>query len=229
MSTTRACGGSCCTTTTTRRRNSSSGCSRPIFHMPHAEAFAIMMHVHQAGVGVAGIYSRATSPKPRSRPRSSWPSSTNTRCSSPWSPTGGAARMSRTPVPFAPDTLESIRRAFRVAVGSPARPGQPRAHAARADRGSAGARDPDALPRRPARRSDAISKRCSIARSRRCPARKPSSPNRRSASIASSSARWCTPPRRARSRSTAARCSCSCCRKRRATPRTSCASRASIG
>ncbi|HYE88298.1 MAG TPA: ATP-dependent Clp protease adaptor ClpS [Vicinamibacterales bacterium] len=29
-----------------------------IFHLPHAEAFAIMMHVHQRGVGVAGLYTR---------------------------------------------------------------------------------------------------------------------------------------------------------------------------
>ena len=29
-----------------------------IFHLPHAEAFAIMMHVHQSGVGVAGIFTR---------------------------------------------------------------------------------------------------------------------------------------------------------------------------
>ena len=29
-----------------------------IFHLPHAEAFTIMMHVHQAGVGVAGLYTR---------------------------------------------------------------------------------------------------------------------------------------------------------------------------
>jgi ATP-dependent Clp protease adaptor protein ClpS len=29
-----------------------------IFHLPHAEAFAIMMHVHQAGVGVAGLFTR---------------------------------------------------------------------------------------------------------------------------------------------------------------------------
>ena len=29
-----------------------------VFHMPHAEAFAVMMHVHQAGVGVAGLFTR---------------------------------------------------------------------------------------------------------------------------------------------------------------------------
>jgi ATP-dependent Clp protease adaptor protein ClpS len=29
-----------------------------IFHLPHAEAFAVMMHVHQAGVGVAGLFTR---------------------------------------------------------------------------------------------------------------------------------------------------------------------------
>jgi ATP-dependent Clp protease adaptor protein ClpS len=29
-----------------------------VFQKPHAEAFAIMMHVHQAGVGVAGIFTR---------------------------------------------------------------------------------------------------------------------------------------------------------------------------
>lgn len=29
-----------------------------IFHLPHSEAFAIMMHVHQAGVGVAGRFTR---------------------------------------------------------------------------------------------------------------------------------------------------------------------------
>ncbi len=29
-----------------------------IFHLPHAEAFSIMMHVHQAGVGVAGLFTR---------------------------------------------------------------------------------------------------------------------------------------------------------------------------
>lgn len=29
-----------------------------IFHLPSAEAFAIMMHVHQQGVGVAGLFTR---------------------------------------------------------------------------------------------------------------------------------------------------------------------------
>lgn len=29
-----------------------------VFHMPHAEAFAVMMHVHQAGIGVAGLFTR---------------------------------------------------------------------------------------------------------------------------------------------------------------------------
>jgi len=29
-----------------------------IFHLPSTEAFAIMMHVHQSGVGVAGLFTR---------------------------------------------------------------------------------------------------------------------------------------------------------------------------
>jgi ATP-dependent Clp protease adaptor protein ClpS len=29
-----------------------------VFHLPHADAFAIMMHVHQSGVGVAGLFTR---------------------------------------------------------------------------------------------------------------------------------------------------------------------------
>jgi ATP-dependent Clp protease adaptor protein ClpS len=29
-----------------------------IFHLPHADAFAIMMHVHQSGIGVAGLFTR---------------------------------------------------------------------------------------------------------------------------------------------------------------------------
>ena len=29
-----------------------------IFHLPHADAFAVMMHVHQAGIGVAGLFTR---------------------------------------------------------------------------------------------------------------------------------------------------------------------------
>ena len=29
-----------------------------VFHLPPAEAFAIMMHVHQSGVGVAGRFTR---------------------------------------------------------------------------------------------------------------------------------------------------------------------------
>lgn len=29
-----------------------------IFHLPSADAFAIMMHVHQQGVGVAGLFTR---------------------------------------------------------------------------------------------------------------------------------------------------------------------------
>jgi ATP-dependent Clp protease adaptor protein ClpS len=29
-----------------------------VFHLPPAEAFAIMMHVHQSGVGVAGLFTR---------------------------------------------------------------------------------------------------------------------------------------------------------------------------
>ena len=29
-----------------------------VFHLPHAEAFNIMMHVHQSGVGVAGLFTR---------------------------------------------------------------------------------------------------------------------------------------------------------------------------
>ena len=29
-----------------------------VFHLPQAEAFAVMMHVHQAGMGVAGLFTR---------------------------------------------------------------------------------------------------------------------------------------------------------------------------
>lgn len=29
-----------------------------VFKMPHADAYAVMMHVHQAGVGVAGLFTR---------------------------------------------------------------------------------------------------------------------------------------------------------------------------
>lgn len=29
-----------------------------VFNMPHAEAFEVMLHVHQAGVGVAGLFTR---------------------------------------------------------------------------------------------------------------------------------------------------------------------------
>ena len=29
-----------------------------IFHLSHGDAFAIMMHVHQSGVGVAGLFTR---------------------------------------------------------------------------------------------------------------------------------------------------------------------------
>ncbi|HYB97447.1 MAG TPA: ATP-dependent Clp protease adaptor ClpS [Vicinamibacterales bacterium] len=29
-----------------------------VFNLPHADAFAIMMHVHQSGVGVAGRFTR---------------------------------------------------------------------------------------------------------------------------------------------------------------------------
>jgi ATP-dependent Clp protease adaptor protein ClpS len=29
-----------------------------VFNLPHAEAFTIMMHVHQTGVGVAGLFTR---------------------------------------------------------------------------------------------------------------------------------------------------------------------------
>ncbi len=29
-----------------------------VFNLPHADAFAIMMHVHQSGVGVAGLFTR---------------------------------------------------------------------------------------------------------------------------------------------------------------------------
>lgn len=29
-----------------------------IFHLPHADAFAVMMHVHQSGIGVAGLFTR---------------------------------------------------------------------------------------------------------------------------------------------------------------------------
>ena len=29
-----------------------------VFNMPSADAFAVMMHVHQAGVGVAGLFTR---------------------------------------------------------------------------------------------------------------------------------------------------------------------------
>ena len=29
-----------------------------IFNLPHAEAFAIMMHVHHSGIGVAGLFTR---------------------------------------------------------------------------------------------------------------------------------------------------------------------------
>ena len=53
-----ACGGCCCTTTTTPRRSSSSGCSRPSSTSRRPRRLPIMMHVHQAGIGVAGIYTR---------------------------------------------------------------------------------------------------------------------------------------------------------------------------
>jgi ATP-dependent Clp protease adaptor protein ClpS len=29
-----------------------------VFHLPHPDAVAIMMHVHQSGVGVAGLFTR---------------------------------------------------------------------------------------------------------------------------------------------------------------------------
>jgi ATP-dependent Clp protease adaptor protein ClpS len=29
-----------------------------VFHLPPAEAYAVMMHVHQSGVGVAGLFTR---------------------------------------------------------------------------------------------------------------------------------------------------------------------------
>ena len=29
-----------------------------VVNLPHAEAFSVMMHVHQAGVGVAGLFTR---------------------------------------------------------------------------------------------------------------------------------------------------------------------------
>lgn len=29
-----------------------------VFNLPHAEAFTIMMHVHQTGLGVAGLFTR---------------------------------------------------------------------------------------------------------------------------------------------------------------------------
>lgn len=29
-----------------------------VFNLPHTEAFAVMMHVHQAGIGVAGLFTR---------------------------------------------------------------------------------------------------------------------------------------------------------------------------
>lgn len=29
-----------------------------VFHLPHAEAVAVMMHVHQTGIGVAGLFTR---------------------------------------------------------------------------------------------------------------------------------------------------------------------------
>ena len=29
-----------------------------VFHLPQAEAFAVMMHVHEAGMGVAGLFTR---------------------------------------------------------------------------------------------------------------------------------------------------------------------------
>lgn len=29
-----------------------------VFNMPHAQAFTVMMHVHEAGIGVAGLFTR---------------------------------------------------------------------------------------------------------------------------------------------------------------------------
>jgi len=29
-----------------------------VFHLPHAEAMSVMLHVHQAGIGVAGHFTR---------------------------------------------------------------------------------------------------------------------------------------------------------------------------
>ena len=229
-SSTRGCGGCCCTTTTTRRRSSSSGCSRRSFNKPHGEAFAIMMHVHQSGLGVAGVYTHDVAETKVKATRAAGRAARVSAAGDDGARTGGAARMSRTPVPFAPETLESIQRAFRLAadrrhdlvglehlllalIEDPqARAGPERAAAStstrsRTDLDEVLERAFTPVPGPQGRRS----------------------PSRRSASIASSSRPSCTPPRRARSRSTAAACSCSCCRRRTATPRTSCASRASIG
>jgi ATP-dependent Clp protease ATP-binding subunit ClpA len=136
--------------------------------------------------------------------------------------------MSRTPVPFAPDTLESIRRAFRVA--------SERRHdlVSLEHMLHALIEDPQARDILARCRVDLAALKLDLEEVldrafTPVPGKQAVKPNRRSVSIASSSARWCTPPRRARNRWRAARCSCSCCRKRRATRRTSCASRASIG
>ena len=86
-----------------------------IFHLPHAEAFAIMMHVHQAGVGVAGLFTRDVA---ETKVKATAAAGRTARIPVARHHRAGfrrTTRMSRTPVPFAPDTLESIRRAFRVA------------------------------------------------------------------------------------------------------------------
>ena len=118
-----------------------------IFHLSHAQAFAIMMHVHQSGVGIAGRFTRdvaETKVKAAQQlaeqhgcpPAASPPSRTRSRADEPHTravrPRGAREHPPR----------------VWVASGSPSRPRRPRAHAACADRRSAGEGHPRAMPRR---------------------------------------------------------------------------------
>ena len=201
-----------------------------VFHKPQAEAFAIMMHVHQSGLGIAGIYTRDVA---ETKVNATQAAGRAARIPAARDDGARACRSSaHEPHPRSVCARNAGKHPPRVPPGrrSPPRPRRPRAPAVRADRGSAGAPAADdaaaSISPQLGRDLDEVLEQVVLAGAR---ARRPSSPNRPSASTASSSARSSTRPRPARSRSTAARCSCSCCRKTTATRRTSFASRASIG
>ena len=89
-----------------------------IFHKPPGEALAIMLSVHQSGLGVAGIYTHdvaATKVQAATARGRATGLSVARHDGARRRRSRSRIAMARSPVPFAAETLETVQRAFREA------------------------------------------------------------------------------------------------------------------